>query len=63
MALPFAPRDGAGAAPENGYAAHKAEEGKHARYPPSASVQGNLVPLAVETYATPPARTAPPLAA
>ena len=38
------------AATENGYAARKAEERKHERYPPNARVRGRLVPLAVETY-------------
>jgi len=41
----------AAAAAENGYAARRAEEDKHARYPPhAAGVSGRLVPLAVETY-------------
>jgi len=39
-----------GAAAEDGFAARRAEEAKHARYPPNARVQGRLVPLAVETY-------------
>ena len=38
------------AATEDGYAARKAEERKHERYPPNARVRGRLVPLAVETY-------------
>ncbi|MEC9233330.1 MAG: hypothetical protein VX403_05420 [Planctomycetota bacterium] len=38
------------AARENGYAAAKAEEGKHVRYPENGRVRGRLVALAVETY-------------
>ena len=38
------------AARENGYAAARAEAGKHEKYPPNARVRGRLVPLAVETY-------------
>ena len=40
----------AGAASENGFAAWKAEEGRHQRYQPTLRVRGRLVPLAVETY-------------
>ena len=41
----------AGAARENGFAAQKAEEAKHTRYPANTpGVSGRLVPLAVETY-------------
>ena len=41
----------AGAARENGFAAQKAEEAKHARYPANTpGVSGRLVPLVVETY-------------
>ena len=41
----------AGAAGESGFAAQKAEEAKHTRYPPNTpGVSGRLVPLAVETY-------------
>ena len=38
------------AARENGYAAAKAEDAKHARYPENERVRGSLVALAVETY-------------
>jgi len=50
---PCAPAYCAEAAREDGHAARRAEEGKHARYPPggwSGPVSGRLVPLAVETY-------------
>ena len=41
----------AGAAGENGGAAQKAEDDKHARYPANTpGVSGRLVPLVVETY-------------
>ena len=41
----------AGAARENGFAAQKAEEAKHTRYPANTpGVSGRLVPLVVETY-------------
>ena len=47
---PCSPSYCAGAAKENGYAARKAEEDKHARYPDEPGVPGRMVPLAVETY-------------
>ena len=41
----------AGAAGENGFAAQKAEDDKHGRYPANTpGVSGRLVPLVVETY-------------
>ena len=39
-----------GAAAENGYAARRAEQVKHARYPQQPGTTGRLVPLVAETY-------------
>jgi hypothetical protein len=47
---PCSPSYAAGAAAENGFAAAKAEEEKHTRYPPRPGTTGRLVPLVVETY-------------
>jgi len=40
----------AGAAREDGFAARRAAQAKHTRYPDAAGVPGRLVPLAVEAY-------------
>ena len=47
---PCSPSYAADAAAENGFAAAKAEEEKHTRYPPRPGTTGRLVPLVVETY-------------